>query len=98
MPDSGEGGKRRDTGSKTTNCHKIISLIMERNLAPAIIFSFSKKECELYAKQISSLDFNTKQEKKLVKEVFQNAIDVLSDEDKQLPQIECVLPMLLKGI
>lgn len=31
-------------------------------------------------------------------EVFNNAIDALSDEDKKLPQVEAVLPLLRKGI
>ena len=37
-------------------------------------------------------------EKRLVEEVFTNAIDLLSDEDKKLPQINTVLPLLKKGI
>ena len=32
---------------------------MEKNLAPVIVFSFSKKECEAYAVEMSRLDFNT---------------------------------------
>lgn len=32
---------------------------MERNLAPVIVFSFSKKECESYALEMSRLDCNT---------------------------------------
>lgn len=144
-------------------------MIMERNFQPVIIFSFSKKECEAYALQMSKLDFNSGkmilwrymyggllkgrkggqwlvwgtsaqnvwvqtlvryisvahlqllgkpdkilavvlqcdkwklffnwshtcssfpflgQEKKLVEEVFNNAIDCLSDEDKTLPQVK----------
>lgn len=38
---------------------KVIRTIMERNLAPVIVFSFSKKECEAYALQMSKLDFNS---------------------------------------
>jgi len=34
-------------------------MIMERNYAPVIVFSFSKKECEAYATQMAKLDFNT---------------------------------------
>lgn len=45
---------------------------MEKNFAPVIIFSFSKKDCEVYAMQMSKLDFNTTDEKKLVDEVFNN--------------------------
>ena len=83
---------------------------MERSLAPVIIFSFSRKECEAYALQTSKLEFNSgnstsanyilkllffycslAEEKALVEEVFNNAIDVLSDEDKKLPQVmKCI--------
>jgi ATP-dependent RNA helicase DOB1 len=38
------------------------------------------------------------EEKKLVDEVFNNAMDVLSEEDRQLPQVENVLPLLRRGI
>lgn len=71
---------------------------MERNFAPVIIFSFSKKDCEIYAMQMAKLDFNTVDEKKLVDEVFHNAMDVLSEEDRRLPQVENVLPLLRRGI
>ena len=40
----------------------------------------------------------TDDEKHLVEEVFNNAIDLLSDEDKKLPQINTVLPLLKKGV
>lgn len=73
-------------------------MIMERNFAPVIIFSFSKKDCEVYAMQMAKLDFNTTEEKKLVDEVFNNAMDVLSEDDRQLPQVENVLPLLKRGI
>lgn len=38
------------------------------------------------------------EEKKLVDELFNNAMDVLSEEDKKLPQVENVLPLLRRGI
>jgi ATP-dependent RNA helicase DOB1 len=63
-----------------------------------IVFSFSKKECEAYALLAAKLDLNTDEEKRLVEEVFNNAISILSDEDKKLPQVELVLPLLKKGI
>ena len=91
--------KGRKGGFKgESNCFKIVKMIMERNFAPVIVFSFSKKDCEAYALQMAKLDFNTKEEQKLVQEVFNNAIDTLSDEDKTLPQVEHVLPLLKKGI
>ena len=50
------GGPR---GSNQTNIFNIVKMIMERNFAPVIIFSFSKKDCEAYAMQMAKLDFNT---------------------------------------
>lgn len=38
---------------------KIVKMIMERNFAPVITFSFSRKECEAYGMQMAKLDFNT---------------------------------------
>lgn len=43
---------------------------------------------------MSKLDFNDEEEKKLVESVFNNAIDSLSEDDKKLPQIEHILPLL----
>ena len=63
---------------------------MEKNFAPVIVFSFSKKDCEVYAMQMAKLDFNTTEEKKLVEEVFNNAMDVLSEDDRKLPQVFCL--------
>jgi ATP-dependent RNA helicase DOB1 len=63
-----------------------------------IIFSFSKKECEALALQMASLDLNTPEEKAIVERVFWNAVDVLKEEDRRLPQLASALPMLKTGI
>ncbi|EFN73345.1 Superkiller viralicidic activity 2-like 2 [Camponotus floridanus] len=94
----GRKGGLRATNSGQTNIFKMVKMIMERNFAPVIIFSFSKKDCEVYAMQMAKLDLNTLEEKKLVDEVFNNAIDVLNDEDKKLPQVTNLLPLLRRGI
>ncbi len=52
------GGLKNSEGS---NCFKIVKMIMERQFAPVIVFSFSKKECEAYALQMAKLDFNTRE-------------------------------------
>ncbi|CAL1528127.1 unnamed protein product [Lymnaea stagnalis] len=91
-------GRRGGSKANESDCYKIVKLIMERNFAPVIVFSFSRKDCEGYGMQMSKLDFNTDEEKTLVEEVFNNAVDALSDEDKKLPQVEHVLPLLRKGI
>ncbi|XP_077550102.1 exosome RNA helicase Mtr4 isoform X1 [Haemaphysalis longicornis] len=91
--------KGRKGGFKgESNCFKIVKMIMERDYAPVIVFCFSKKECEAYATQMARLDLTTHREKKLVDEVFHNAMDSLSEEDQKLPQVEQVLPLLKRGI
>ena len=91
---SGNGG----SGGGASDCFKIVKMIMDRNYQPVIIFAFSKKECESLALQMSKLDFNTEDEKELVEGVFIKAIDSLSDDDKKLPQVESILPLLKRGI
>jgi len=85
--------KRVDTGLV-----KLINMIMKRNFQPVIVFSFSRKECETRAISLSKSNFNDEEEMSLVQEVFTNAIDSLSDEDKKLPQVDTMLPLLQKGI
>lgn len=52
---AGMRGRKGDDGA----CHKLIKMAMENDLAPVIVFSFSKKDCENYATQLSRMDFNT---------------------------------------
>lgn len=44
-----------------TNCFNVVKMLMERHMAPIIAFSFSKKECEVYAIQMAKLDFSTRE-------------------------------------
>ena len=71
---------------------------MVKNYNPVIVFSFSKRECESLALQMSQLSFNDDGEKDMVGKVFGNAISSLSEEDRELPQIQHILPLLRRGI
>jgi len=82
----------------TSDLYKVVRMILSKNLYPVIVFSFSKRECESNAMQMSKLDFNSPEEKQLTKSVFKNAIESLSVEDRTLPQIESILPLLERGI
>jgi ATP-dependent RNA helicase DOB1 len=87
-----------NANANESSCYKVLQTIMDKNMAPVIVFSFSKKECEAYAMIAAKSDYNSDDEKKLVQQVFSNAISILSDEDQKLPQVESVLPLLKKGI
>jgi ATP-dependent RNA helicase DOB1 len=73
-------------------------MIMLKNYHPVIVFAFSKRECESNALQMSKLDFNDENERDMVAAVFNNAIQSLSEDDRNLPQIEHILPLLKRGI
>ncbi|OTB03521.1 hypothetical protein M426DRAFT_60171 [Hypoxylon sp. CI-4A] len=84
--------------SASADIQKIVRMIMSKNFNPVIIFNFSKRECEMMALQISKFGFNDDTEKAMVRKVFHSAIENLSEEDRELPQIQNILPLLEKGI
>ncbi|KAL8826643.1 MAG: hypothetical protein Q9191_003675 [Dirinaria sp. TL-2023a] len=81
-----------------SDIYKIVKMIMMKNYNPVIVFSFSKSACEAYALQMSNLTFNEESEKAMVEKVFHNALEMLTEEDKSLPQIQNILPLLRRGI
>ncbi|KAF8033637.1 hypothetical protein BT93_C0040 [Corymbia citriodora subsp. variegata] len=86
------------TASGGSSIYKIVKMIMERKFQPVIVFSFSRRECEQHAMSMSKLDFNTQEEKDVVEQVFRNAVLCLNEEDRNLPAIELMLPLLQRGI
>ncbi|KAI9570876.1 rRNA-processing arch domain-containing protein [Boletus coccyginus] len=101
-PQSGKGrkGKSRKGGEKkgSSDISKIIKMIMLKNYNPVIVFAFSKRECEALALIMSKFEFNSNDEQELVTTVFQNSIENLSPDDRSLPQITNLLPLLKRGI
>lgn len=95
----GKDKKINKGGTKgPSDIYKIVKMIMMKNYNPVIVFSFSKNNCESFALQMSNLTFNEDSEKAMVEKVFHSALEMLSDEDKQLPQIQNILPLLKRGI
>jgi ATP-dependent RNA helicase DOB1 len=92
--------KRTNTGGnkEQSDIYKIVKMIMVKSYNPVIVFSFSKRECENYALSMSQLAFNDESEKAMVSKVFNSAIEMLSEEDRALPQIQHILPLLRRGI
>ncbi|THG94033.1 hypothetical protein EW026_g7353 [Hermanssonia centrifuga] len=101
-PKSGKGrkGKSKKGGEKKgpSDVQKIVKMIMLKNYNPVIVFAFSKRECEALALTLTKLEFNTTDEQDLVASIFNNAIDNLAPDDRQLPQITNLLPLLKRGI
>ncbi|CAG8483749.1 7944_t:CDS:10, partial [Acaulospora morrowiae] len=91
-------GRNKKSQSEQTNVFKLIKTLMVKNLNPVIAFAFSKKQCENLARQMSTMDFNNGDEKELIKKVVDNAIDLLAEEDRDLPWFHNLLPLLQRGI
>src|SRR5690606_3514752 len=56
--------------SQESDIKKIVTLIKENNLDPAIIFSFSKRDCEASALSLSKMDFTTEEEKEMIDKIY----------------------------
>ncbi|KAM7478206.1 hypothetical protein LguiA_026419 [Lonicera macranthoides] len=104
-----EGARKRDNGkwqkgvvvgraSEESDIFKMVKMIIQRQYDPVIIFSFSKRECELLAMQMAKMDLNEDDEKVNIEQIFWSAMDILSDDDKKLPQVSNMLPLLKRGI
>jgi ATP-dependent RNA helicase DOB1 len=94
----GRGSENKKKNSPFADLHRIVKLIMDRRLDPVIIFSFSKKDCEKYALALNQEDFTDDVEKDLIRQVYSNAIESLSEDARKLPQVEALLPLLKRGI
>ncbi|RGB27606.1 dead-box family helicase [Rhizophagus diaphanus] len=94
-----EGSKKsKKYKGKISDIRKIVRMIMQNDFYPAIIFSFGKRECENNALQMGKVTLNNEEEQELVQQVFKNAIETLSEDDRNLPQIEHLIPFLKRGI
>ncbi|KIP11280.1 hypothetical protein PHLGIDRAFT_489254 [Phlebiopsis gigantea 11061_1 CR5-6] len=102
-PKAGKGRKgktKKGSGEKKgpSDIQKIVRMIMLKNYNPVIVFAFSKRECEALALMMNKFEFNTTDEQDLVTNIFNNAIENLAPDDRQLPQISNLLPLLKRGI
>ncbi|CAD7701245.1 unnamed protein product [Ostreobium quekettii] len=109
---SGDGRCGRDRGSRRISKQelmdtkmknvqeitRIMKLLKDKDFIPAIVFSFSKRETELNAMEIANTNFNTEEESAKIREVCTNALSCLSENDRDLPAVQHLLPILEKGV
>ncbi|KAK1347586.1 ATP-dependent RNA helicase mtr4 [Hamiltosporidium tvaerminnensis] len=88
---------KRSKRIESKNIFQITETLIQNNNLPAIFFSFSRKDCEKHALSIEQ-DFLNSEEKKMIKIIFSNALSTLRTEDRNLPLITNILPLLMKGI
>ena len=72
--------------------------VLSKKLLPAIVFSFSRRECEEHPKSLTSLNLTSDEEKASIREVYSCAIQSLLPEDRELAAVTKILPVLERGI
>lgn len=87
---------------------RLVRVIKNKKMDPVIIFSFSRRECEAYARTLAaagkpdasgvSLDFNNQEEKEKAATIFDSALELLPEEDRDLPMVKMMRPVILRGI
>jgi len=77
---------------------KLVKMVVDRGYDPAIVFSFSKRECEAHGAATAAVDLNTPAEAALVDKVYAAATACLTAEDRALPQVAGLPAMLRRGV
>ena len=86
-------------GSRSS--HELVRLLRQlvgMGSTPAIVFSFSRKECEGAAICAKAVDTLPEEKREAVRLVFNAAIATLSSEDQAISQVRMLLPMLERGV
>lgn len=86
--------------------HDIVSItnyLKDNDMLQAIIFSFSKKDCERYANMISDFNFSTQEEKQQIEVLFHHYIEKQKTENgiykfENIDSVRIIKQMLLRGI
>lgn len=77
----GRGGNSKEGGN--SDVYTVVEGIKNEELDPAIVFAFSRRECEDYAMKCQYMEFNSEEEQNAVEEIFYNAIQSCLSEDDQ---------------
>lgn len=73
---------------------QIIEIISRKHYNPAIVFSFSKQQCDHLAWMMSHQNFVSDDERSKIDSFFNKAMRNLSSDDQDLPHVRRILPLL----
>ena len=77
---------------------RLLKLLFARDLTPAIVFTFSRKECEGAAMSARKMEPLADEQRDAVRLVFDAAISTLAAEDQSIKQVGMLLPLLERGV
>ncbi|EFN81266.1 helicase SKI2W [Harpegnathos saltator] len=75
-----------------------ISHLNSNDMLPVVVFTLSRKRCDVNAATLRNLDLTTAREKHQVHVFFQNNIKNLKGSDRELPQVLMMQELLQKGV
>ena len=88
-------GAAAKMGSRESpDLQRLLKTLLSRELTPAIVFAFSRKECEGAAVCARDMPLLPDEQLATVRTVFEAAVATLSTEDQGLQQIQMMLPLL----
>lgn len=96
--EEGRKEKKKTRGGQGMDLFLLLSFCIVRDWTPVIVFSFSRRDCEQLCLAASSLTLTSRHEQQLITSVFDAAMASLSPDDRLLPQISSLYPLLLKGL
>lgn len=76
---------------------RLIPDVLKNANLPAVVFAFSRKDCEKFAIKVQN-DYLNEEEQEMVDVIFNNAISSLREEDRNISIIEHILPLLKRGV
>lgn len=76
----------------------LLAHLKKLELLPVVVFVFSRKRCDALAAGLSTTDFLTASEKSQATAFFDNSLKLLSDDDKEVPQVTRLKETCLRGI
>lgn len=86
----------RSIQKRTVGPREVGDAIRDASL-PVVVFSFRRKDCERFAMKLDS-NYLTGAEAEAVQTIFTNAIGSLRKEDREIPIIQNILPLLMRGV
>ncbi|XP_011863393.1 PREDICTED: helicase SKI2W [Vollenhovia emeryi] len=75
-----------------------VSHLQSNDMLPVVVFTLSRRRCDMNAATLRNLDLTTAREKHQVHVFFQSNIKHLKGSDRELPQVLMMQELLVKGV
>lgn len=78
--------------------YTLIHYLEKQKLLPAVMFIFSRANCDHLAIELTNVDLTTQEEKRYIKGFFNISIKGLKPPDREIPQIMRMSEILQRGV